>query len=360
MPSPSSQTASPPANMRNVLSTRTMIEVACVLLLTHVTVLANFGNQSVGAVLSDVVQLLLGLLCVLTCLQAFRRSGNVARYFWRWLLASFLMWMAAQAVGTYIDVTANHSVDVIDDLLFFCSQVPFGMLIFLDPDHEPNHFDRLHWLDFLQVCAFLVSVYLYFSQGAAGLTTVSLVGPFGWTRSLAFNLTLIAAFTLRAALADSIVVRTFFGRMAAFLVGSALADSYADFAPNNLQPGTWFDLTSTLLLAFPVVIAATWHQEELPAAPPKRAHSFVINQFFPLLYPFCSLLLLAQVARTHAVLASTILALTFTGVCVRVLVIQYRLAQARETLPYEAAHDALTGPWNPGAILSHLEQEIQR
>src|SRR5258708_12387176 len=133
MPSPSSQTASPPANMRNGLPTRTMIEVACVLLLTHVTVLANFGNQSVGAVLSDVVQLLLGLLCVLTCLQAFRRSGNVARYFCRWLLASFLMWMAAQAVGTYIDVTPNHSVDFIADLLFFCPHFPLAFLLSLHP-----------------------------------------------------------------------------------------------------------------------------------------------------------------------------------------------------------------------------------
>ena len=346
--------------MVTMSSTRSTIIAAGLLLLTHVAMLGAFGNHPLGAVLSDFVQLLLGLLCVLTSVQAFQRSGSVGRYFWRWLVVSFLTWLAAQCLGTYIDITSNHSIDFVDDLLFFGAQVPLGMLIFLDPDHESNHFDRLHWLDFLQVCVFLVSVYLYFSHGPGRLTTISLLGPFGWTRSLVFNLTLIAAFILRGALADSRVVRAFFGRMAAFLVGSAVADSYADFAPNNLQSGTWFDLVWTALLVIPVLIAVTWHQEEFPAAPPKRAHSFAINQFFPLLYPFFSMLLLVQVAHTHTILASAILVLSFAALCIRVLVIQHRLAKAQEALQHEAAHDALTGLPNRGAIFDILEKETQR
>jgi hypothetical protein len=82
--------------MVTMSSTRTTIIAAGLLLLTHVAILGAFGNHSLGAVLSDFVQLLLGVLCVLTSVQAFRRSGSVARYFWRWLVVSFLTWMAAQ------------------------------------------------------------------------------------------------------------------------------------------------------------------------------------------------------------------------------------------------------------------------
>ncbi|HWJ48481.1 MAG TPA: hypothetical protein VNS62_12560, partial [Candidatus Udaeobacter sp.] len=67
--------------MVTMSSTRSTIIAAGLLLLTHVAMLGAFGNHPLGAVLSDFVQLLLGLLCVLTSVQAFQRSGSVARYF---------------------------------------------------------------------------------------------------------------------------------------------------------------------------------------------------------------------------------------------------------------------------------------
>jgi hypothetical protein len=189
--------------------------------------LAIFGHRRSGAILSESLQLVLGFICLLTSLQAFSRSGNLARNYWRWLSYTFCVWMVAQGLGVYIDVANDNSLEQLDDLLFFLSVIPFGMLIFLDYDRDSNRLDRLHFIDFLQICVFWVSVYLYFADS----TRLVNVGAFVWTRNLAYDAMLTGSFLLRAFLANSPVVRAFFGRMAVFLVLSGLADSYASGPP---------------------------------------------------------------------------------------------------------------------------------
>jgi diguanylate cyclase (GGDEF)-like protein len=324
-------------------------------------VISRFGGRTSGGLLSNLVQLLLGLLCVLSSLQAFRRSGTTGRYYWRWLATTFTIWVMAQGLGTYIDVSSNHRLDRLDDVLFFYTLLPFGMLLFLDADHEANRFDRLHLLDFLQVCVFWSTVYLYFAGDALYEAMIGWKW-FGWTPSVLLNGVLAMAFVLRAVLTRSPVVRAFFGRMAVYLFGAGLADSYASFGPNHVDGGGhWFDLVWCVLLAIPLVIAATWEQTELStAAAPARAHDVVVRQFFPLVFPFFSLLLLAQVARSRPILASYIIILTFAGVGARVLIFQHRLFRAQAALEFESAHDALTGLWNRAAILEFLDKEVAR
>jgi len=310
--------------------------------------------------LSDVVQLLLGVLCVLESIQAFRRSTGAGRYYWRWLAATFGVWVGAQFLGVYIDATASHFLDPLDNLLFFLSGIPFGMLLFLDPDHENNRLDRLHLLDFGQVCGFWVCVYLYFSKDQNfGLTDTGW-GPFGWSTSLVFNGVLALSFVLRAAVTNSGLVRTFFGQMALYLFFSGLADSYFSFAPNQVEPGSRFDLIWSVLLCVPLVIAATWKETEPLSAVPKRGQRIVVNQLFPLLYPFFSLLLIAQIAGKRRALSSYIGSIIFAAVGVRVLIIQSRLIRAQEMLQFEATHDVLTGLSNRRAILECLEKELER
>jgi len=338
------------------VSPKTTILLAGGLLLAQAAILAKFGTRQLGAVVSELIQLTLGFICLLTSVQAFRRSGNVARYYWRWLSLTFCVWIVAQALGVYIDLSSKHSLDPLDDLLFFASVIPFGMLIFLDPDHESNRFDRLHLLDFLQVCIFSLAIHLYFGTGPSAVH----LGPFSWTRNLAYNSMLTGSFLLRAFLTDSAVVRAFFGRMALFLLLSGLADSYA--APSgSAPPGNWFDLVWSLLLGIPLVIAVTWNQEESGvSATPRRAQGIVLSGFFPLLYPLFSLLLLAQIAQSHTALASSVVLASFAGVGVRMLIIQHRLLRAQRKLQFEATHDALTGLWNHGAILDLLQREVDR
>src|ERR1700719_3827487 len=123
-------------------------------------VIATVGHRTPGPVLSEATQLALGLICILACTAAFRRSSGIARYAWRLLAVTFVVWSVAQVFGVYLDISGGHSLDSLDDILFFLSVIPFGLLAFLDPDGEPNHFDRLHILDFVQVCIFWVSIFL--------------------------------------------------------------------------------------------------------------------------------------------------------------------------------------------------------
>jgi diguanylate cyclase (GGDEF)-like protein len=341
----------------DIFSPRRMLLAAAGLLLAQAAALAIFGDQPPGVLLSELIQLVIGILCILASAQAFCRSADVARYYWRWLVLTFSVWALAQGLGVYIDIFARVSLEPLDDLLFFVSVIPFGMLIFLDPDHEPNRFDRLHLLDFLQVCVFWVSVFLYFSPEFTSAKPFVIAGRFNWTRSIPFDGVLVATFLLRALLTKSPVVRRFFGRMAIFLFFSAIADSYAD----NLQPGHWFDLIWSLLLGIPLAIAATWKKGEMAGtASRERAQSIVINQFFPLLYPFFSLLILVQMARSHTTLASIILILGFVVLGARTLVIQHRLVRAQDTLEFDATHDTLTGLWNRGVVIDSLQKELQR
>ena len=105
------------------ISSRTVIFVACGLLLTQIAVVFHFGGRTVGGLLGNLIQLLLGLLCVLSAVQAFRRSGATGRDYWRWLATAFTIWVVAQGFGTYLDASPlafNAKFQNLNDLLFFC------------------------------------------------------------------------------------------------------------------------------------------------------------------------------------------------------------------------------------------------
>jgi len=320
------------------MSPRWIIPVACVLFTAQAIVIAQLENQALVALLSELVQLLLGVLCVLASVKAFRFSHGIARYAWRLLAVSFCLWIVGQILGVYIDVSGNRSLDRLDDVIFFLSVIPFGMLLVLDPTSEPDHFDRLHTVDFLQVSIFWLAVYLYFSPQAPASGASVIVGPFIWSRNIAYDGLLFACFVLRGMLSASKAIRALFLRMALFLLLSGLADSYAIRPGEDLPPGGWFDLVWSLLLVIPLLIAATWNntcgEEDEKAG---SAQSVVTNQFFPLLYPFLSCLILAQIDKAYELLAAPMLVLVFVGVAIRVLIIQRRHARIEAQLRIDVA-----------------------
>ena len=266
-----------------------LIAASCILLLGQALVIATVGHRTLGPLVSDVTQFALGLICILACTAAFRRSRGIARYAWRLLSVAFVVWAVAQGLAVYVDVSADHSPDSLADILFFLSVVPFGMLTFLDPDTEPNCFDRLHILDFVQVCIFAASIFLCFSPRMWSPAAAFRIGHFTWSRNIAFDGLLVVTFVLRALLTKSKAVRWLFGRMALFLLLSGLADSYALSPGQDLQPGGWFDLIWSALLGFPILIAAMWkNSEESQADGSPKSQSIVVNQVFPLVYPLIS------------------------------------------------------------------------
>jgi diguanylate cyclase (GGDEF)-like protein/PAS domain S-box-containing protein len=236
----------------------------------------------------------------------------------------------AQAVAVYIDC-GHDSLESIDELIFFFSVIPFGMLAFLDPEEEPNSFDKLHLLDFVQVCIFWLAVLLCFSPRLWSPTTGISVGRFMWSRNIAFDVLLTLTFVIRAVLSHSRSVRQFFTRMGVFVTLSGLADSYALSPKNNVQSGGWFDLIWTALLAIPILIAATWRgADTCELKKPADSSKVVVNQLFPLLYPFLSFLMLAHVSGAYPLMSLGVFAVASAAFAARVLIIQARQRRAEE------------------------------
>jgi diguanylate cyclase (GGDEF)-like protein/PAS domain S-box-containing protein len=333
----------PPMGLHSILTARLsrsrgfsakhLILVSCTLVVGQAIVIATLGHRTLGPLFSDVTQLALGLICILACTEAFRRSGGIARYAWRLLAVAFVVWAVAQVLAVYVDVSGDHSPDSLADILFFLSVIPFGMLTFLDPDGEPTSFDKLHILDFVQVGILSVSIFLCFSPRMWSQGDAFRLGHFTWSRNIAFDGLLVVTFVLRAFLTNSKAVRWLFGRMALFLLLSGLADSFALGPGQDLPPGGWFDLIWSALLGFPILIAATWKsakEGQTDASP--NSQSIVVNQVFPLVYPLISFFVLLRVNRAYPILSTTLFALAFMTFAARVVVIQHRQGQSTERL----------------------------
>ncbi len=342
---------------------RTLLLITSVLLILQATVIWRMGGYPIGAVLSKTVQFVLGLMSLLMFVRAYLRSPSTRRYCWFSLAAATAICLVAQGLEIGIDLASLHSLDWLNNLLFFSSGMPIAMLLFMDADQRHDRPDWLHFLDFVQVCAFSLCVYLYFSGQA--LTAVTTLGstPLGWNTSVVFDGVLAFSFALRAALNRTSAnnVRSLFGPMALYLLAAGLADSYAEVAANHVEDGSWFDLVWSVLLVTPLLISAIWNKSGRPGVTDEsRSQRIIVDQFFPLLYPFCSLLLITQVAERQRFLSSCLIGVIFVAVAVRILVIQHRLAKAQDTLCFEATHDSLTGLLNRREILRRLEVEMER
>jgi hypothetical protein len=90
-------------SLLDIFSPGRMLMAAAGLLLAQAAALATFGDQPPGVLLSELIQLVIGILCILASAQAFCRSADVARYYWRWLALTFSVWGVAQGLGVYID-----------------------------------------------------------------------------------------------------------------------------------------------------------------------------------------------------------------------------------------------------------------
>jgi diguanylate cyclase (GGDEF)-like protein len=339
---------------------RSIIIVASSLLLFQTAAIAGLKGRTAAVLLSDAVQIGLGILCLFASLQVRARSGRASSYHWTWLSLSYVAFILAQSLATYIDLSSEHLWDRLGDILFSLSAIPMAMLPFVDPNRERSRFDRLHILDFVQVSCFWVAVYLYFrNTPRLALASVGWEG-FGWSSAAVCHAILTLSFVLGAVLGRSKATFSFFGGMAACVFLAGLADSYADLPSNDVQAGQWFDLVWSSLQAIPLAIALTWKQNASLAPLSVRAQRIVLSDLFPLLYAFFAVLLLVRDATRNPALSTGVAILVFGALGVRILVAQSRLLRAQDTLAYEASHDALTSTCNRAAILELLTKEVLR
>ena len=340
---------------------RTLLLITSAMLILQASIIWRIGTHPIGTILSKAVQFLLGLMCLLFFARAYLRSTSARRHCWLSMAAATAICVVAQGLEIETDLISIRSLDWLNNLLFFTSSMPIAMLLFLDTDQGHDRTDWLHFLGLLQVCVFSLCVYLYFSGQALIAVTTLGSAPFGWNTSVVFDGVLALSFALRAALQRTSNVRGLFGPMALYLVAAGLADSYAEVAANHVEDGSWFDLVWTALLVTPLLIFAIWNEDgRVAPTNESRSQRIIADQFFPLLYPFCSLLLVTQIAERQRVLSSCLIGLIFVTVAVRILVIQHRLAKTQDALSFEATHDSLTGLPNRSEILRLLQVEMDR
>ena len=342
--------------------TRTVVIVTGLLWLAHVGVVAALGTKPPGGMLSDVMQLILGVVMIYAATQASLRSEGLARSFWRLTAVAYSLWLVAQGLSVYNDFAASPFVSWINNLLFCFWFVPLAMAMFLDPEHEAGNLDALVALDFVQAVLVCVAAYLYFFYLPKSETPGELAHSV-WTPYFAGYAFVAGAFVVRAAVTRSRDSRALFGRMGIFLALSGCVDALYFYGPGRgLGTGAWFDLLWSALLVVPIVIASTWKQAEAPefSFEPPRREKRIYTEIFFLLYPLLVLFMSLRIARERLGLAAAVVLLSFVSSSARLLVTQNRLLLAKEALRREASRDGLTGLWNRKAILAILERDLLR
>ena len=340
---------------------RIVVLAAALLWLVHIGVCAVLGARPPGPFLSDLIQFVLGGLLIWVIADAARRSEGMARAFWHLATAAYCVWIIAQGVGLYNDLSRTPILSWVTNLLFSFWFAPLAMALFLDPEHETGRLDALMALDFVQGVLVCVAAYLYFFYLPHSLMRAELAHEV-WAPYFGGYGLVAVAFILRGIVTRSRDIRVLFGSMGIFLTLSGCADGLFYYGPGrDLKTGQWFDLLWSALLLVPMFIASAWKQAEAPVSldPPRSEKHFYANLFY-LIYPMVVLFMSLRIARERLALAGVVVLFSFVCSSARLLVTQNRLLLARETLRREASRDGMTGLWNHKAILEILERELLR
>jgi diguanylate cyclase (GGDEF)-like protein len=341
---------------------RLVASAAVILWLIHISVIFTLGTKPPGPLLSDVIQFVLGIVVLASNLDASQRSEGLGRSFWRLASAAWVLWLIAQGLGVYNDVTPSQPVQWLNNLLFCFWFAPLAMALFIDPDREAGSIDPLRALDFVQAVLVCVAAYVYFFYLPKAATPGQLAHEVWAPYFLGYGF-VSATFILRAIVTRSHDARALFGRMGAYLAFSGCIDALFYYGPGrNLPLGAWFDLVWSTSLMVPVLIAVTWKQAEAPemSLDPPRGEKRIYMEIFYLLYPFLLLLMSLRIARERLGLAALMVALSFVCSSTRMLVAQNRLVTTQDALRREASRDGLTSLWNRKAILQLLDRELLR
>jgi diguanylate cyclase (GGDEF)-like protein len=341
-----------------------LIALTLGLLCAHAISVIEFRSTPLGPLLSDLIQLTLGVILIPLTFLAGRRSRNVGRHYWRLTSLAYSLWVVAQVLATYQDRTGSTYLIQLTGFLFSFWFVPLGMALFLDPELDASGLDHRAFVDLIQGLLFLATAYIYFFLLSSSSSSATDLASELRLPYLACHSLIAGAFLLRAWIAQVTVARRFLHRIGLFLLFSCGVDVLYYYGPGkSLQTGDWFDVLWSILLVVPLFITITWEDVE-PASvednPRASAHNQLATQSFTLLFPALILVMAAHIARSRPAFASSVLVASFACSSARLLLTQRRLLAAQSALRREATHDGLTSVWNHAGILGILDRELVR
>lgn len=251
---------------------------------------------------SNVIEFVFVVLVVAACFEAAGRTAGYARRFWRLMAVAFGVYALGQAMATYYDSILHASFEQYwpSDILFLFHVAPMALALFLGEDSaESRAYRWQRWLDFLQIGIASLSAYFFFlyfplqlphSRATIDVLYVQVTAGRG--------LLIVAAFVLRAALTDSKLVKSLFGRMAIFLTVFVACEVIYDYVEVwwHVPFGTWYELLWTIPRTLMVWLAASWKAPTEPEPLPKREVSepLLLAQFAHIAFP---LLVLGMATR---------------------------------------------------------------
>jgi two-component system cell cycle sensor histidine kinase/response regulator CckA len=315
------------------LSSRAVIALGSLLALAHIAVIAAIGPSWRGVLLSNIIQLALGILGVFVTLQTSRRCARLGRHFWRLASISCALWTAAQAIGTYSDSFQPDFAVWLTNFLFASWYMPIGLTLLLSEESDSPRFDWLQAIDLSQAVLFWIAAYAYFFHIPSHVGEVS--PPLGIPYFVCYGM-IIAAFFLRSLISTSKVARALFRRAGIFLLLSGGFDALFEYGPGKSLPtGAWFDLLWSMLMFISLLAAALWTDED--AHRPFEPSAISVNrrvgtQLFSFLYPVLTLCMAVPIVRSYIAMASAVVLTSLACSGIRLLITQHRLMETEEAL----------------------------
>jgi hypothetical protein len=230
-----------------VISPRTSVVLAVLLMAAHATTLAIWGDRGPGPLLSNSVQLAFGLVNLVTAASAARGRSAFERAFFYLVAGRSLIWGVAQALATYY-VVADIGLDGSPaDFLFHLASVPLGIALFLHTRHTAAASERAHPLDLAQILVFWAAIALniHFVLTGTGPGIVA-------TEALLAGCFYFRAMTSRASLAGAM-----FGRWTPAILMSTVNDGLATYY--DALPGGSFDFIWSIEILVWLLTAVSWN-----------------------------------------------------------------------------------------------------
>jgi two-component system cell cycle sensor histidine kinase/response regulator CckA len=318
---------------RTLSSPRAAIVLGSLLALAHITVIVTLGTSWRGVLLSNIIQLALGILSVCVTLQTSRRCARLGRHFWRLASISCALWTAAQAMGTYSDSFRPDFAVWFTNFLFSSWYMPIGLTLLLSEESDSAGFDWLQAIDLSQAVLFWIAAYAYFFHVPSHVGEVS--PPLGIPYFVCYGM-IVAAFFLRSLISTSKIAGALFRRAAIFLLLSGGFDALFEYGPGKSLPtGAWFDLLWSMLMFISLVAGALWTEGE--ARTPFEPATISVNrrvgaQLFSFLYPVLTLCMAVPIVRSYIAMASAVVLTSLACSGIRLLITQHRLMETEEAL----------------------------
>ncbi len=275
-------------------------------------------SPSTRLLLSNSLDLAMGLLAALSSFHAARRSSAYARQVWSLLAIAFALETLAQAISAYYQSFIPNSAlsPYPSDPLYFIWPAPVFIMFFPRSDADSPGIDSLRVLDFIQVSIVAATTYLYFFYSPVRWHSNA---PALLRQILALyivrDLVLSLAFFLRSRASRSPWLRYFSRILGLVFLTFVFSDAayLLTLGPSSAGAG-WGDLLWMLPHFLVILLALSWKQPQpSPTSSPSRVGSLVVTQILPIAIPLLVIFMGVAIAREQLPLAW--LAVTSSVLC---------------------------------------------